>query len=527
VRRVAQVSIACLVLGLVVTLYGWRYGFGELPEPIPGFAPPLSHPTPVRSDSQDAWTRWLVTADNSGWIRSGQPPQRMEYFSSIANWAQVGTNALSPDRAYASQLMARPDALRAIEALRVGLVPQMAELTEGGAPVRYALRCAAQVPLWRAALREEAGEGIAALDELLLGWQLRADHWVFLADISYFTSMGPPSDMLLEAWTRAVLALPSINAADASRLLSGLDRTLARMPDRSTFYWLSTSGNRRNARRFYLEDGIPWGSARNELGRACQESFLDIRDSARRLLLWAPPTRSGQPRNGPPVSRFYSPLQSLLFCSQQMLARKSDYERLWAAYDSHVLSALHHKDLVAAEQLASSLRRRSGRLQWLGWWDRPAVWGSLSHLPQPQQRLEDWNRLQLDLECARLVLALRAWRDQHGSWPDTLSSLVPAWLSAVPTNPASGEPLAYQHRGDDFLVLRHPAPQSHDYPEEEDGNVVMASIAPARRLAEWQLSGYVSIVDQVANGLTTLRAGLPSIRSRPGPTNRTSRSPRP
>ena len=204
------------------------------------------------------------------------------------------------------------------------------------------------------------------------------------------------------------------------------------------------------------------------------------------------------------------PLQSLLWCGQQLLARESDYEQLWGAYETRILSALDRQDVISEAGLARAFHLREARSKWVGWLDRPAVWASLGHFPLPQQRLEDWNRLRLDLECARLVLALRAWHDEHGGWPETLTLLVPSRLSDLPLDPASGQPLVYQRRGASFLVLRHPATVSQDDLDDDDANVLLDSTSPARRLAQWQLSGYESVADRVATGIEALRAKLPT-----------------
>ncbi len=44
---------------------------------------------------------------------------------------------------------------------------------------------------------------------------------------------------------------------------------------------------------------------------------------------------------------------------------------------------------------------------------------------------------------ALLALALHAWRQDKGDWPETLDELTPAYIDAIPIDPTSGEPLGY------------------------------------------------------------------------------------
>jgi hypothetical protein len=57
-----------------------------------------------------------------------------------------------------------------------------------------------------------------------------------------------------------------------------------------------------------------------------------------------------------------------------------------------------------------------------------------------------------DLRCAFVAVALERYRRDHGHWPKTLESLVPNYLSAVPTDPRDSKPLRYKRRADGVVV---------------------------------------------------------------------------
>lgn len=54
----------------------------------------------------------------------------------------------------------------------------------------------------------------------------------------------------------------------------------------------------------------------------------------------------------------------------------------------------------------------------------------------------------------QLEFALRVWRAEHGTWPESLDELVPIILPAVPADPFSpeGQPLHYDRKGNGYLL---------------------------------------------------------------------------
>ncbi len=65
-----------------------------------------------------------------------------------------------------------------------------------------------------------------------------------------------------------------------------------------------------------------------------------------------------------------------------------------------------------------------------------------------------WHRCQAELRLLKLEFALRLWKAEHGTWPESLDQLVPAILPAVPLDPydPAGKPLRYNRTDEGFLL---------------------------------------------------------------------------
>jgi hypothetical protein len=57
-----------------------------------------------------------------------------------------------------------------------------------------------------------------------------------------------------------------------------------------------------------------------------------------------------------------------------------------------------------------------------------------------------------NLRCASVALALERYRRDHGRWPDSLDTLVPKYLAAVPKDPQDGKPLRFKRLPDGVLI---------------------------------------------------------------------------
>ena len=52
----------------------------------------------------------------------------------------------------------------------------------------------------------------------------------------------------------------------------------------------------------------------------------------------------------------------------------------------------------------------------------------------------------------RIAIALESYRHDHASYPDSLDSLAPDYLSELPLNPYDGSAFSYQREGDDYIL---------------------------------------------------------------------------
>lgn len=83
---------------------------------------------------------------------------------------------------------------------------------------------------------------------------------------------------------------------------------------------------------------------------------------------------------------------------------------------------------------------------------------------------------------AAVAMALAAYRNRHGRYPDQLSQLVPEHLAAVPADPFSGRPLRYRLEGAGYLLYSIDANGLDDNGVRRDGgNDLDWPIAPATR----------------------------------------------
>jgi len=56
------------------------------------------------------------------------------------------------------------------------------------------------------------------------------------------------------------------------------------------------------------------------------------------------------------------------------------------------------------------------------------------------------------LALAKVTLALKLYKHQHGAYPEDLSALAPEILKAVPVDPFTGKPLIYRRVGNGFII---------------------------------------------------------------------------
>jgi hypothetical protein len=64
----------------------------------------------------------------------------------------------------------------------------------------------------------------------------------------------------------------------------------------------------------------------------------------------------------------------------------------------------------------------------------------------------DVRRELAEFRCMNTVIAAERHRLATGRWPESLASLAPAFIEAVPTDPYTGEPLRYRRIDDGILI---------------------------------------------------------------------------
>ena len=81
--------------------------------------------------------------------------------------------------------------------------------------------------------------------------------------------------------------------------------------------------------------------------------------------------------------------------------------------------------------------------------------------------MEIYDRNVAQCDLLELALALRAYKKQHGTYPDRLSLLAPTHMDALPKDPFSGEDYVYRTEGEGFVLY------SVDRDLKDDGGTPM------------------------------------------------------
>lgn len=79
------------------------------------------------------------------------------------------------------------------------------------------------------------------------------------------------------------------------------------------------------------------------------------------------------------------------------------------------------------------------------------AFGPARHRYQHSRRI-DARRELAELRCMNTVVAAERHRLATGRWPESLASLAPAFIDAVPKDPYTGEPLRYRKTSDGILI---------------------------------------------------------------------------
>jgi hypothetical protein len=439
-------------LATLVVLYGWRYGFSALPEPGPGpafdagefFAPEDPPPS-------NFWHHVRALALKRPWQpRAGRRP--------------AGAAPLSPT-SYGVEWNEHPAVRAAMEAALTASDwrPPRALTSDDQTALRLLHLAARQ----RAATA--ADDAATALTLWLDAWRLQAAVVPAAEFPAFFDERGLEELNAFEArmFRHRALTGPRLSLPATRQLLDGLAAVGRRASRPAASYARQVqqaAGMLRAARR------ADW----SRVGRATRVAGMLIRQDAVRLVTDVLDSISGWRQRGEPdyhgAAHVLRPLGELFAVLQTLVAREADFARMEAACVGRALAALRELALPGAGSAPSWLPGpASPRSWWRRAFDRPAVWRVPHLLPNPHATLESWQQWQLYLESCRLTLALRAFRDAHGRWPDQLDELVPEILEAVPRDPfGAGAPLRYARTGDTWRFWsvgpagRDPAPEASD-----------------------------------------------------------------
>lgn len=78
---------------------------------------------------------------------------------------------------------------------------------------------------------------------------------------------------------------------------------------------------------------------------------------------------------------------------------------------------------------------------------------ALADFETPRPRLRDMNGSRTQTPLLMLTMALRAYKLEHGAYPETLTQLTPDYLKAVPADPfALSGPMRYKRRGANYVL---------------------------------------------------------------------------
>lgn len=442
-------GVVGLLLG--VTLYGWRYGFTELPAlprewaldeeilfapadlPATNFWYPLrtlarawiqAAPAPVHRPESARFPGTLTLS------RSGGPGELMKHLSAKAPPSEAELEA-TLQAALAAPDRRPPRELRVEDGL--GMEALLAYLDREAAAAR------------------EAGDPARVLECRVVTWQLHAALVPAPEFAGFFDERGLEmlNATLAAPFRRQVLTGPPLAPDAARRLLAGLAEAGRRVASPAEAY-----------ARQVLRLAEVWRAARvanwSRVTRAARVAGMLIRQDTIGLFGEVLDRISGWRRRAEPnyhgAAHLLRPLGELVTILQVSVARAGDFDRMERACLGAILSGpgglFHAPTSIPFPLLGPGAEPRPW---WLRALDRPAVWRLPRLLPPPEPVRESWRQWRLYLESCRLTLALRGYRDQHGRWPERLEALVPEWLEAVPEDPfAPGTPLRYACTGESW-----------------------------------------------------------------------------
>lgn len=443
--------------GILVVGYGWRHGFSDLPEPAPAATGALAWPGSegdlpstnfwyhvralTRSEPQlaaDA-SQAVVLPRPRGPARSGVRGRAVPYY--------LPEPALPPEDRL-PWLDERPEITAALEAALAAPDRRAPANLRTEELVAFKLLVAAAS--WRAEAAEQSADAPAAFRHLLACWTLHSAVVPPAEFPELFDERGGEelNETLARPFRRLAMVGPALGLAETREILAAL-ASLGRNaggPEAAFLRALDREAARIGAAR------IPdWG----RVGRAVRMAGLLVRQDAGRLVMDLLERMLGRRYGGEPnyhgVAHGIRPVAEFLVALQTLAARDKDFDAMAAACVTRTLDALQRRRLPPRSAAPAWLPDAvSACGLWRRWFDRPAVWRLTEVLPDPRTALESWQQWQVGLESCRLTLALRAFHDRCGRWPDRLEELTPGLLEAVPRDPFGDGPFRYERTGESW-----------------------------------------------------------------------------
>lgn len=498
-RGLVVLGVAAMGLGLLA-VYGWRYGFGPLPEPVVD--------APGNPTTPGLWQEGAPTPDNYWyWVEKFSRVdtldrrQDLRLASELSDWARLGhlaaTNRVALAAFYEGNAAIASIAAGVREAS--GLVPMQPGVDQ------YASLSTAHAKLlhhaaWQASVGEQDQRADVALGQVLEGLRLS------LVPPPFGPMPGELSNFA-RAWRRIVVEGPPLEASAGRELLGRLDAVIAAQPTfEARFRRVAalTTWQTERSRQVQRYDVSLTAQFRRAFGGMTTDFLESIGNLMNRLM---GDRRRAETSGVRGVRRLGQPLEALMLTLQGRLARPEDVARVKEAYLSRTAAALRRGDLTAAEGEASALRAAFATRSWYArWFDRPAAWRAALDGPALDPLIERGLAAQAALESCRLVLALRMYRDAHGIWPGRLEELVPTWLPSVPVDPYTQRPFQYERDGTGWLVRA--AVENAGAPDVGEEGILFHSAEAAEERLLRLLAGQAGPVAGVMDVGLLVRYGL-------------------
>jgi len=435
--RVVLGLVALLFLGCAFLFYGWRYGFRPLPEPLTG--PEAARPVLPTLAEVGPGNYWY-------WPQALQkqiPTNAFEaeiLIRTVQEWCRYGwvdqTNRVLL-REWIKRTPELPECCQGATRATNGLarLPWM----RGQAPVWHE-RLLRAYAVWLALEPEQEGRIPEAMDRLVEAWRLEAR--------SASLNLGYEGRRPLridQAWRRLMLSAPTLESEQLKIWQERLRAVERGLPSLADTY--ETLAEDRIAAFAASESAFVQGEVNYEdAGEALREILSDMLHGGLENLEGAFSRFLGRQPSSPPESVNLRPLADFVEGLARMLAWRCSRskDRL------QVLEAAHTRRLRTLRQANAVEALRASELWKTRWWDRPAAWSMCDFLDSGAWLIPRRRQCLAPLRSCQLVLALRMFRDQTGSWPASQADCLPFPPLRGALDPLDGVALAYQADGHDW-----------------------------------------------------------------------------